>query len=197
MKMEDDLDLEVSWLGTLSDQEDFHELTFSFAQDNQPCTPTTGRVTSLHQTPGRQEGEKLLAEVPELEFLSTTMEDGLVGDQPWPTVDTSTGPRVHDMVEQTSFVRGEILGVSQRQEMQGVMVEGCWGGQTTRQSVHSVVLEGGEDNKTSPTGLDRCAAGPSSGETQQIHGNTSNSCLDYDIIDSSSDVPGCPTVRIY
>ena len=59
-KMEDDL--EDPWLETLSDQEDFLELTLSFIKDNppfKPCTPTAGRVTILHQTPGRQEGEML------------------------------------------------------------------------------------------------------------------------------------------
>ena len=81
----------------------------------------------------------LLAEVPELELLSTTMENGLVGDQSRPTVDDNAGSGLHDSVDQTSFVREVMLGLSPRQEMQKIKVEGCWGGQTARQSVQIVM----------------------------------------------------------
>ena len=54
-----------------------------------------------------------------------------------------------------------------RDESESEMVEGCCGVQTTRESVHQVLVAGVEDIKTSPDALDRFEPGPSSGETQQ------------------------------
>ena len=102
MKMEDDID--ASWHGTSSDQDDFHELTLSFALDHPPCTPTFGLVTNLHQTPGKQEGEIKLSEGLRLGLLSTTIQDGLVGDQLGSTMNDDNGPKIKGIVEHTPFV---------------------------------------------------------------------------------------------
>ena len=68
----------------------------------------------------------LLSEGPKLKHLSTTMEDGLVGDQSWPTVGDNAGPRHDEIVDQTSFVREVALGLSPQKEIQEMKEEGCW-----------------------------------------------------------------------
>ena len=69
----------------------------------------------------------LLAEGPELEHLSTTMMNGLVGDQSWPTVRENAGPGLYETVDQTSFVCEVALGLSSQEEKQELKEDGCRG----------------------------------------------------------------------
>ena len=134
--MEDDL--EDPWLETLSDQESFLELTASFIKDNPPCSPETpaSRTTKiLHHTPGRQEQDRLLSENPGLGPLSTTIRDGLVGDQSWPTRRGEGVNESHKIVGHASFADEGPEGLLSKKEEQECVEAGFLTGQTDRQTV--------------------------------------------------------------
>ena len=193
-KMEDDL--EDPWLETLSDQESFLELTSSFIKDNppcSPCTPATGMITILHHTPGRQEGEKLLSENPRLGLLSTTIGDGLVGDQSWPTRRGDDVTEPHKIVGHASFEDEGSEGLLAQQDQQECVEAGFLTGQTDRQSVQTAMVVDGEDRGTGLMVVSHGTCEPSSGDFGQR--TPGNSICQDDITMPLPDVPGRPPAR--
>ena len=132
----------------------------------------------------------MLSENPGLGPLSTTIRDGLVGDQSWPTRRGEGVNESHKIVGHASFADEGPEGLLSKQEEQEYVEAGFLTGQTDRQSVMTARGMDVEDRRTGLMVISHVTSEPSSGNNGQH--TTSISVIQDDDNSSLSVVPGRP-----